>query len=67
MNKIGVCVVSGNVRRTAEIAIGSPFDKNYLKLKDYRYNASTGEYEGEMAHRAAYDGLPTTVFLLSLE
>ena len=54
MNKIGVCVVSGNVRRTAEIAIGSPFDKSYMKLKDYRYNASTGEYEGEMSHRAAY-------------
>ena len=54
MNKIGVCVVSGNVRRTAEIAIGSPFDKNYLKLKDYRYNADTGTYEGDGSHRAAY-------------
>jgi len=54
MNKIGVCVVSGNVRRTAEIAIGSPFDKNYLKLKDYRYNTDTGTYEGDGSHRAAY-------------
>ena len=54
MNRIGVCVVSGNVRRTAEIAIGDYRDKSYMKLKDYRYNAETGQYEGSRADRASY-------------
>ncbi len=34
MNVIGKCVVSGGVRRTAELALGSPGDEDYLKLKD---------------------------------
>ena len=34
MNVIGKCVVSGGVRRTAELALGSPEDEEYLKLKD---------------------------------
>ena len=34
MNVIGKCVVSGGVRRTAELALGSPTDEEYLKLKD---------------------------------
>jgi adenosylcobalamin-dependent ribonucleoside-triphosphate reductase len=34
MNVIGKCVVSGGVRRTAELALGAPEDKAYLKLKD---------------------------------
>ena len=34
MNVIGKCVVSGGVRRTAELALGSPDDEDYLKLKD---------------------------------
>jgi len=36
MNAIGVCVVAGNVRRSAEIALGSVDDKSFLELKDYR-------------------------------
>ncbi|KAF0692530.1 Aste57867_16399 [Aphanomyces stellatus] len=35
MNHIGVCVVSGNVRRTAEIAFGDANDPAYVALKDY--------------------------------
>ncbi|WP_457598410.1 fused protease/ribonucleoside-triphosphate reductase [Hydrogenimonas sp.] len=35
-NAIGVCVVAGNVRRSAEIALGSPQDETFLHLKDYR-------------------------------
>ncbi len=35
-NAIGVCVVAGNVRRSAEIALGSPHDETFLHLKDYR-------------------------------
>jgi ribonucleoside-triphosphate reductase len=34
MNIIGVCVVSGNVRRSAEIAIGFPDDSEFVRLKD---------------------------------
>jgi ribonucleoside-triphosphate reductase (thioredoxin) len=34
MNVIGKCVVSGGVRRTAELALGHPDDEDYLKLKD---------------------------------
>ena len=35
MNSIGMCVVSGNVRRSAEIGIGSPYDEEFLNLKNY--------------------------------
>ncbi|GIU00240.1 adenosylcobalamin-dependent ribonucleoside-triphosphate reductase [Sulfurovum sp. TSL6] len=38
MNAIGVCVVAGNVRRSAEIALGSAADKTFLELKDYTKN-----------------------------
>lgn len=34
MNVIGKCVVSGGVRRTAELALGHPDDSEYLTLKD---------------------------------
>jgi ribonucleoside-triphosphate reductase len=34
-NLIGVCVVSGNVRRSAELLIGSIDDDEFLGLKDY--------------------------------
>ena len=34
-NMIGVCVVSGNVRRSAEIMLGSYEDKDYIEMKDY--------------------------------
>lgn len=35
MNMIGKCVVAGNVRRSAEIAIGEWTDKEYVTMKDY--------------------------------
>jgi len=35
MNMIGVCVVAGNVRRSAEIAIGSHDDVDFVTMKDY--------------------------------
>lgn len=34
MNVLGKCVVSGGVRRTAELALGAPDDHDYLTLKD---------------------------------
>lgn len=54
MNMIGQCVVAGNVRRTAQIALGDVDDKEYRKLKDYKWNAETNRYEGKMAQRAAW-------------
>ena len=37
-NLIGRCVVSGNVRRSAEIAFGDPDDITFMDLKDYEKN-----------------------------
>jgi ribonucleoside-triphosphate reductase len=37
-NMIGVCVVSGNVRRSAEISLGDPDDDDFLNLKNYEKN-----------------------------
>jgi adenosylcobalamin-dependent ribonucleoside-triphosphate reductase len=34
-NLIGVCVVSGNVRRSAELLMGTIADKDFLNLKNY--------------------------------
>jgi len=33
-NAIGACVVSGNVRRSSQIALGSPSDESFLNLKN---------------------------------
>jgi len=38
MNAIGACVVAGNVRRSAEIALGSPHDEDFINLKNYEIN-----------------------------
>ena len=37
-NMIGVCVVSGNVRRSAELLMGRLDDQNFLNLKNYEVN-----------------------------
>lgn len=54
MNMIGQCVVSGNVRRTAQIALGNVNSAEYRHLKDYRWNPVSGSYEGPMKNRAAW-------------
>jgi ribonucleoside-triphosphate reductase len=38
MNQIGVCVVSGNVRRSAELALGRATDKSFINAKNYVEN-----------------------------
>jgi adenosylcobalamin-dependent ribonucleoside-triphosphate reductase len=43
-NLIGVCVVSGNVRRTAEIALGGLYDQDFLQLKNYTLNPERREF-----------------------
>lgn len=54
MNLIGVCVVSGNVRRSAEIAFGEPDDEQFRKLKDYRWDEESGKFVGSSAKRAEW-------------
>ncbi len=54
MNMIGQCVVAGNVRRTAQIALGGVDDAEYRKLKDYSWDSKAGSYKGDQAHRAAW-------------
>jgi len=43
-NMIGVCVVSGNVRRSAELLMGRLDDEDFLNLKNYE------KYPERMAH-----------------
>jgi len=44
MNLIGVCVVAGNVRRTAEIVFGPADSDEYVDLKNYEVNPHRMEY-----------------------
>jgi len=43
MNAIGACVVAGNVRRSAEIAVGAPGDDTFMNLKNYDLNPDRQE------------------------
>jgi hypothetical protein len=43
-NVIGMCVVAGNVRRTAEIALGEIGDEEFLDLKNYLRNPERADY-----------------------
>jgi len=43
-NVIGVCVVSGNVRRSAELLMGRLDDENFLNLKNYEVNPDRMAY-----------------------
>ena len=40
-NMIGECVIAGNVRRSAEIALGKVTDRNFLDLKNYNVVGDT--------------------------
>jgi len=44
MNVIGKCVISGNIRRVAEIAFGAPSDSEFIALKDYTKNPDRMEF-----------------------
>lgn len=43
-NLIGVCVVSGNVRRSAELFMGDITDKDFLNLKNYEQYPERNTY-----------------------
>lgn len=53
MNVIGVCVVSGNVRRSAEIALGWPGDIEFLESKDYAKHPERAEW-GWMSNNSIF-------------
>lgn len=44
MNLIGRCVVSGNIRRSATIVFGDPYDEEYIELKNYKKNSYREEF-----------------------
>ena len=44
MNAIGRCIVSGDVRQTAEIAFGDPDSDEYIDLKDYDKNPGRAQW-----------------------
>lgn len=37
-NAIGICIVAGNIRRSSEIALGYPYDSEFLNMKNYTLN-----------------------------
>lgn len=55
-NLIGVCVVSGNVRRSAEMALGRLGDDRFLSAKDFSQYDSDGNvtYQGSRDERAEW-------------
>ncbi|MGL4948497.1 MAG: hypothetical protein ACRC42_03880, partial [Mycoplasma sp.] len=53
MNFIGKTVVSGNIRRTAEIAIGEPDDDEFIELKNYKKNPDRQAY-GWLSNNSIY-------------
>lgn len=46
-NLIGVCVVSGNVRRSAELALGQPTDMDFVNLKNPEAFPERNSYDPE--------------------
>jgi ribonucleoside-triphosphate reductase len=57
MNLIGVCVIAGNVRRSAEIAIGSSDDDVFINLKNYGEwddHTATWKTQGPSHHRLGW-------------
>jgi len=53
MNMIGVCVVAGNIRKSAQVVLGDTSEE-YLKLKDYRWDTLTESFKGSQVKRAKY-------------
>jgi adenosylcobalamin-dependent ribonucleoside-triphosphate reductase len=46
-NLIGVCVVSGNVRRSAELALGQPTDMDFVNLKNPEIFPERNSYDAK--------------------
>ena len=57
MNMIGVCIVSGNARRSAQIVFGESNSEEYIKLKDYKWDDKKQTFIGGNTKRAEYGWL----------
>ena len=57
-NVIAMCVVAGNVRRSAQIAIGDPNDINYLNAKLFKDCPAYRQYSNNSIYAASLDQLP---------
>ena len=44
MNLLGKCIITGNIRRVAEIALGDAYDDEFKSLKDYSKNPDRMDY-----------------------
>jgi len=51
-NAIGQCIIAGNVRRSAELILGSPHDDSFLNLKNYELHPERAEI-GWMSNNTA--------------
>ena len=56
VNLIGTCVVAGNVRRSATIALGSQDDEGFLELKNYDKYPERAEYGWMSNNTVVVDG-----------
>lgn len=56
-NMVGRCVVAGNVRRSAEIALGDASDVNFLNLKNYTTNPHRADYGWVSNNSVVVDGV----------
>jgi ribonucleoside-diphosphate reductase alpha chain len=57
MNCIGVCVIAGNVRRSAEIALGKPGDETFMELKDWKKNPERSPWMHMSNNSIVLDGV----------
>lgn len=53
MNIIALCVIAGNVRRSASIALGDPSDTEFIELKNYTKNPERVAY-GWLSNNSVY-------------
>lgn len=65
-NLIGRCVIAGNVRRSAEIALGRADDTEFIGLKDYARNPDRASYGWTSNNSIILDSSPPSAAVNSL-
>lgn len=51
-NMIGKCVVSGNIRRSSELALGDPNDSDFVNMKDPSERTALYQFQREIAAKS---------------